>query len=144
MVKGNFVKLRDFEVMEAQLRNQESALLIPGIRNNANDDASDQEKGTMQLAPLIFKEQIFSCIKKSFLYRKKEFVANVVSAPVDNVGDQKRMLLLPGEVGEEDFLESRFPTLRIEWSNKRLAGGPLLEPGWKQKADSFSGCKMAI
>ncbi|GFX63143.1 hypothetical protein TNCV_4191781 [Trichonephila clavipes] len=30
--------------MEAQLRNEESVPLIQGIQNNANDDASDQEK----------------------------------------------------------------------------------------------------
>ncbi|GFY16983.1 retrovirus-related Pol polyprotein from transposon 297 [Trichonephila clavipes] len=44
--------------------------------------------------------------------RKEEFAANVVPAPFDDVGDQKRMVLLPEEVGEECFLESSPPTFR--------------------------------
>ncbi|GFY15061.1 uncharacterized protein TNCV_4493201 [Trichonephila clavipes] len=40
----NLVILSNCEVMEAQLRNEESVPLIQGIENNANDDASDQEK----------------------------------------------------------------------------------------------------
>ncbi|GFY15098.1 uncharacterized protein TNCV_4493511 [Trichonephila clavipes] len=41
---GSLVILSDCEVMEAQLRNEESVPLIQGIENNVNDDASDQEK----------------------------------------------------------------------------------------------------
>ncbi|GFY56389.1 uncharacterized protein TNIN_307491 [Trichonephila inaurata madagascariensis] len=48
----NLVKLSNCEVMEAQLRNEESVPLISGIENNANDDASDQEKASMQLLPV--------------------------------------------------------------------------------------------
>ncbi|GFV11067.1 hypothetical protein TNCV_2718111 [Trichonephila clavipes] len=53
-------------------------------------------------------------------------VANVVSAPFDYIGDQKRMVLLPEEVGEKDFLESRSPTFRIDSSTKGHARGPVL------------------
>ncbi|GFY70821.1 uncharacterized protein TNIN_486851 [Trichonephila inaurata madagascariensis] len=49
---GNLVKLSVCEVMEAQLRSKESAPLIRGIENNVNDDASDQEKASMQLLPV--------------------------------------------------------------------------------------------
>ncbi|GFY62199.1 uncharacterized protein TNIN_448841 [Trichonephila inaurata madagascariensis] len=49
---GNLVKLSDCEIMEAQLRNEESVPLIPGIENNANDNVSDQEKASMQLLPV--------------------------------------------------------------------------------------------
>ncbi|GFV66349.1 hypothetical protein TNCV_2784051 [Trichonephila clavipes] len=45
-------------------------------------------------------------------YYKVGFVLNVVPAPVDDVGDQKRIVLLPEEVGEEGFLESSPPTFR--------------------------------
>ncbi|GFY69181.1 uncharacterized protein TNIN_398291 [Trichonephila inaurata madagascariensis] len=47
----NLVKRSNCEVMEAQLRNEESVPLIPGIENenNASDDTSDQEKASMQL-----------------------------------------------------------------------------------------------
>ncbi|GFV52370.1 uncharacterized protein TNCV_3216011 [Trichonephila clavipes] len=38
--------------MEAQLKNEESASLIQGIDNNANDDASDQEEASIQLVPV--------------------------------------------------------------------------------------------
>ncbi|GFY04874.1 uncharacterized protein TNCV_2175301 [Trichonephila clavipes] len=38
--------------MEAQLKNEESAPLIQGIENNVNDDASDQEKASIQLVPV--------------------------------------------------------------------------------------------
>ncbi|GFS99765.1 uncharacterized protein TNCV_1095741 [Trichonephila clavipes] len=48
----NLVKLSDCEVMEAQLRNEESVPLIQEIENNANDDASNQEKASMQLVPV--------------------------------------------------------------------------------------------
>ncbi|GFS61411.1 uncharacterized protein TNIN_245951 [Trichonephila inaurata madagascariensis] len=48
----NLVKLSTCEVTEAQLRSEESTPLIPGIKNNANDDASDQEKASMQLLPV--------------------------------------------------------------------------------------------
>ncbi|GFY45490.1 retrovirus-related Pol polyprotein from transposon 17.6 [Trichonephila inaurata madagascariensis] len=48
----NLVKLSNCEVMEAQLRNEESVPLIPGIENKVNDDASDQEKASMQLLPV--------------------------------------------------------------------------------------------
>ncbi|GFV84747.1 uncharacterized protein TNCV_4297291 [Trichonephila clavipes] len=49
----NLVKLSNCEVMESQLRNEESAPLIQGLENNANDDASDQEKASMQLVPWL-------------------------------------------------------------------------------------------
>ncbi|GFY49800.1 uncharacterized protein TNIN_227741 [Trichonephila inaurata madagascariensis] len=41
--------------MEAQLRNEESVSLIPGIQNNASDDISDQEKASMQLLPIRYE-----------------------------------------------------------------------------------------
>ncbi|GFU46344.1 hypothetical protein TNCV_2994891 [Trichonephila clavipes] len=58
--------------------------------------------------------------------RKKTLVVNVVPAPFDYVGDQKRMVLLPEEMGEKDFLESRFPTFRIDSSKKGHPRGPVL------------------
>ncbi|GFY37765.1 arginine-glutamic acid dipeptide repeats protein [Trichonephila inaurata madagascariensis] len=48
----NLVKLSAYEVMEAQLRSEESAPLIRGIENNVNDDASDQEKHPCNLATI--------------------------------------------------------------------------------------------
>ncbi|GFU11324.1 uncharacterized protein TNCV_107751 [Trichonephila clavipes] len=56
---GNLVKLSDYEVMEAQLRNEELVFLIQGIENNANDVASDQEKASMQLVPV--KHELYTC-----------------------------------------------------------------------------------
>ncbi|GFS97801.1 FERM domain-containing protein 4A [Trichonephila clavipes] len=53
-------------------------------------------------------------------------VENVVPAPFDYVGDQKRMVLLFEEVGEKGFLESRSPTFRIDSSRKGHARGPVL------------------
>ncbi|GFW25402.1 hypothetical protein TNCV_3721301 [Trichonephila clavipes] len=47
-------------------------------------------------------------------------VANVVPVPFDYVGDQTRMLLLPEEVGEKSFPESRSPTFRIDSSRKDI------------------------
>ncbi|GFX59694.1 hypothetical protein TNCV_1777341 [Trichonephila clavipes] len=49
-------------------------------------------------------------------------VANVVPAPVDDVGDQKRMVLLPEEVGEEGFIESSPPTFRDGLVYKKACG----------------------
>ncbi|GFT34878.1 hypothetical protein TNCV_3878881 [Trichonephila clavipes] len=60
-------------------------------------------------------------------------VANVVPAPFDYFGDQKRMVLLPEEVGEKDFLESIPLRSEIDSFRKRHAGEPLLDPGWKQE-----------
>ncbi|GFU65876.1 hypothetical protein TNCV_5011741 [Trichonephila clavipes] len=58
--------------------------------------------------------------------RKEEFVANVGPTPFDNVGDQKRMVLLPEEVWEKGFQESRSPTFRIDSPRKGHARGPVL------------------
>ncbi|PRD23466.1 UNVERIFIED_CONTAM: hypothetical protein NCL1_46270 [Trichonephila clavipes] len=52
---GNLVILSDCEVMEAQLRNL-------GIENNANDDASDQEKASIQLVPVRYELYIDNTI----------------------------------------------------------------------------------
>ncbi|GFW16670.1 uncharacterized protein TNCV_2352921 [Trichonephila clavipes] len=93
---GNLVKLSNYEVMEAQLKNEESASLIQGIENNANDDASDQAEASIQLVP-----------------------------------NQKRMLLLPEEVGEKGFLESRSPTFRIDSSGKGMQRTEFEGPDWR-------------
>ncbi|GFS93332.1 hypothetical protein TNCV_2697871 [Trichonephila clavipes] len=51
-------------------------------------------------------------------------VANVGPTPFDYVGDQKRMVLLPEEVGEKGFLKPRSPMLRIDSFRKGHARGP--------------------
>ncbi|GFX98770.1 uncharacterized protein TNCV_1503461 [Trichonephila clavipes] len=48
----NLVKLSACEIMEAQLRSEESAPLIRGTENGASDEASDQEGAFMQLIPV--------------------------------------------------------------------------------------------
>ncbi|GFX90037.1 uncharacterized protein TNCV_887351 [Trichonephila clavipes] len=52
---GNLVKFSDCEVMEAQLRNEESAPLIQGIENGVSVEASDQEGASTQLVPVRHK-----------------------------------------------------------------------------------------
>ncbi|GFT32220.1 uncharacterized protein TNCV_1034891 [Trichonephila clavipes] len=82
---GNLVKLSNCEVMEAQLKNEESASLIQGIENNANDDASDQEEASIQLISAFDLQRT-----ELFLYQKKfsleegGVVANVVPEPEAN------------------------------------------------------------
>ncbi|GFU85238.1 uncharacterized protein TNCV_2385451 [Trichonephila clavipes] len=61
-------------------------------------------------------------------------VANVVRAPFDYVGNQKRKVLLPEGVGEKGFLESRSPTFRIDSSRKDMRRTGFEGPDWKQKA----------
>ncbi|GFU25946.1 hypothetical protein TNCV_5104451 [Trichonephila clavipes] len=71
-------------------------------------------------------------------------MANVVPAPFDYVGDQKRMVLLPEEVGERGFLESRSPTFRIDSSKGGHARGPVFEgPDWRrrQKRELYILCR---
>ncbi|GFT87945.1 hypothetical protein TNCV_800301 [Trichonephila clavipes] len=70
--------------------------------------------------------------KGAFLY----FVANVVPAPVDDVGDQERMVLLPEEVGEKGFLGSMSPTFRDRLLYKRTREDRCYGPGWKQRAET--------
>ncbi|GFT72285.1 uncharacterized protein TNCV_1390091 [Trichonephila clavipes] len=53
-------------------------------------------------------------------------VVNVIRAPFDYVGNQKRMVLLPEGVGEKGFLESRSHTFRIDSSRKGHARRPVL------------------
>ncbi|GFU36304.1 hypothetical protein TNCV_559401 [Trichonephila clavipes] len=60
-------------------------------------------------------------------------VANVVPAPVDGVGNQKRMVLLPKIVGEKDFLQSTSPTFRDRLVEKRMCEDRFEGPCWKQK-----------
>ncbi|GFW95435.1 hypothetical protein TNCV_1721371 [Trichonephila clavipes] len=48
--------------------------------------------------------------------------------------DQKRMVLLPEEVGEKGFLESRSPTFRIDSSGKGMRRTGFEGPDWRQKA----------
>ncbi|GFV68075.1 uncharacterized protein TNCV_1873571 [Trichonephila clavipes] len=52
---GNLVKLSACEIIEAQLRSEESAYLIWGTENGASDEASDQEGASMQLIPVRHK-----------------------------------------------------------------------------------------
>ncbi|GFW96550.1 retrovirus-related Pol polyprotein from transposon 297 [Trichonephila clavipes] len=54
------------------------------------------------------------------------------------------MVLLPEEVGEKGFLESIPLRSEIDSSRKRHAGGPFLEPGWKQKAEKCSGYNVVV
>ncbi|GFV82611.1 uncharacterized protein TNCV_1618401 [Trichonephila clavipes] len=68
------------------------------------------------------------------LKRKEEFVANVVPAPFNYVGDRKRMVLLPEEVREMGFLESRSFTFRIDSSGKDMRNTGFEDPDWRQKA----------
>ncbi|GFV26512.1 uncharacterized protein TNCV_3361651 [Trichonephila clavipes] len=44
---GNLVQIRDCEVMEAQLRSEESAPLIRETENGASDEASDPDKASI-------------------------------------------------------------------------------------------------
>ncbi|GFT63014.1 uncharacterized protein TNCV_1607731 [Trichonephila clavipes] len=219
---GNLVKIRDCEVMEAQLSNEESAPLIRGTENGASDEASDQEEASIQLVPVShdlcidtieplpiapargkhilpdmsmsprchqtvterlkrkpkkgdikwtsecpeffrqlegnlstnsvlyapdFTKRFFFNPKQFylfffldlqrtelFLHQKKfsleegEVVANVVPGP------QKRIVLLPEEVGEKGFLEFRSPTFRIDSSGKGMRRTGFEGPDWRQKA----------
>ncbi|GFV00303.1 uncharacterized protein TNCV_2117571 [Trichonephila clavipes] len=52
---GNLVKLSACEIIEAQLRSEESAHLIRGTENGASDEESDQEGASMQLIPVRHK-----------------------------------------------------------------------------------------
>ncbi|GFU11797.1 hypothetical protein TNCV_2403001 [Trichonephila clavipes] len=61
-------------------------------------------------------------------------VANVIRAPFDYVGNQKRMVLLPEGVGEKGFLESRSPTFRIDSFRKDMRKTGFEGPDWRQKA----------
>ncbi|GFW56875.1 hypothetical protein TNCV_161051 [Trichonephila clavipes] len=60
-------------------------------------------------------------------------VTNVAPAPFDVVGDQKRMMMLPEEVGEKGFLESRSPTFRIDSSRKDMRMTGFRGSDWRQK-----------
>ncbi|GFX50873.1 hypothetical protein TNCV_2732251 [Trichonephila clavipes] len=68
---------------------------------------------------------MFSSLAAPLTELKEEFVANVVPAPFDYVGDPKRMVLLPEEVGEKGFLKTRSPTFWIDSSRKRHDRGPV-------------------
>ncbi|GFU49134.1 hypothetical protein TNCV_573711 [Trichonephila clavipes] len=59
---------------------------------------------------LSFREQLISEQRND---PELSHVANVGPTPFDYLGDQTRMVLLPEEVGEKGFLESRSPTFRI-------------------------------
>ncbi|GFT57848.1 hypothetical protein TNCV_4865731 [Trichonephila clavipes] len=48
--------------------------------------------------------------------------------------DQKRMVLLPEEVGEKGFLESRSPTFRIDSSGKDMRRTGFEGSDWRQRA----------
>ncbi|GFS98647.1 hypothetical protein TNCV_4679651 [Trichonephila clavipes] len=52
--------------------------------------------------------------------------------------DQKRMVLQPEEVGEKGFLESHFPTFRIDSSGKDMRRTGFEGPDWRQKAKTRS------
>ncbi|GFU40222.1 uncharacterized protein TNCV_3624511 [Trichonephila clavipes] len=52
---GNLIKLSACEIIEAQLRSEESAHLIRGTENGASDEASDLEGASMQLIPVRHK-----------------------------------------------------------------------------------------
>ncbi|GFY33676.1 uncharacterized protein TNCV_4593881 [Trichonephila clavipes] len=52
---GNLVKLSACEIIEAQLRSDESAHLIWGTENGASDETNDQEGASMQLIPVRHK-----------------------------------------------------------------------------------------
>ncbi|GFT46402.1 hypothetical protein TNCV_2299121 [Trichonephila clavipes] len=54
------------------------------------------------------------------------------------------MLLLPEEVGEKGFLESRFPTFRIDSSRKDMRRTGFEDPDWRQKAEMCSGSSPAV
>ncbi|GFW33007.1 transposable element Tc3 transposase [Trichonephila clavipes] len=64
-------------------------------------------------------------------------VANVGPTPFDYVGDQKRMVLLPEEVGEKGFLKSCSPTFRIDSSRKGHARGPVLRVRMEAEGRNF-------
>ncbi|GFS51853.1 hypothetical protein TNCV_2959461 [Trichonephila clavipes] len=49
-------------------------------------------------------------------------VANVVPAPFDYVGDQKRMVLLPEEVGRKRFPRISFPYITDRLVQKKACG----------------------
>ncbi|GFT62848.1 uncharacterized protein TNCV_1606741 [Trichonephila clavipes] len=66
--------------------------------------------------------------QKKFSLEEGEVVANVVPGP------QKRIVLLPEEVGEKGFLEFRSPTFRIDSSGKGMRRTGVEGPDWRQKA----------
>ncbi|GFU49137.1 hypothetical protein TNCV_573741 [Trichonephila clavipes] len=72
--------------------------------------------------------------QKKFSLQKGGVVVNVGPTPFHYVGDQKRMVLLPKEVGEKGFLESRSPTFRIDSSRKDIRRTGFEGPDWRQKA----------
>ncbi|GFT64996.1 uncharacterized protein TNCV_3615011 [Trichonephila clavipes] len=110
---GNLVKLSKCEVMEAHMRNEESAPLSQGIENNVNDDASDREKASKQL------------FLKKFSLEEGGVVANIVPAPhptpVDDVGDQKRMVV------EKGLRESTSPYVPRITRREKDVRGPVMK-----------------
>ncbi|GFX84746.1 hypothetical protein TNCV_125141 [Trichonephila clavipes] len=105
---GNLVILSDCEVMEAQLRNL--------VKLSYCEVMEAQLRNLVKLSNCEVIEA----------QRKEEFVANVVPASVDDVGDQERMVLLPEEIGDKGFLESIPLRSERDSSRKRHAVGPLL------------------
>ncbi|GFW65104.1 hypothetical protein TNCV_393701 [Trichonephila clavipes] len=65
--------------------------------------------------------------QKKFSLEEGDVVANVVPGP------QKRMVLLPEEVGEKGFLESCSPTSWIDSSGKDMRRTGFEGTDWRQK-----------
>ncbi|GFW16606.1 hypothetical protein TNCV_2352291 [Trichonephila clavipes] len=157
----SLININTNELIEIQQKSKESAPSIQKIENGMNNEVRDQEIAPMQLVPV--RREIFSKLNvdrvgplsitpgnKYILpnmcmsprhhesvpvsLRKEEFKANVAPAPVDDVADQERMLLLPEEVGEKCFLESMCPLhSEIDSSNKGYARTVLRVPAGREQ-----------
>ncbi|GFV19795.1 uncharacterized protein TNCV_480211 [Trichonephila clavipes] len=75
----------------------------------------------------IFQPETILFFLKSSLKRKEELWRMLFQ-------DQKRMVLLPEEVGEKGFLESRSSTFQIDSSGKGMRRTGFEDPDYRQKA----------
>ncbi|GFV63015.1 integrase catalytic domain-containing protein, partial [Trichonephila clavipes] len=98
---GSFLRpVRKLYLLEVMEKNKSS------VHPTNSPLFSDVNEGSH----LLYSEKLILYLKDLFVLRKEDFVVKVVPVPFDYVGDQKRMVLLPEEVGEKGFLESRSPT----------------------------------
>ncbi|GFU34678.1 hypothetical protein TNCV_1993891 [Trichonephila clavipes] len=82
--------------------------------------AEDDSCSSNPLSKLPHQENLINLSRDRF-NMDQTLVANVVPAPFDYVGNQKRKVLLPEEEGEKGLLESRSPTRQ---KAKTWAGSP--------------------
>ncbi|GFT70189.1 retrovirus-related Pol polyprotein from transposon 412 [Trichonephila clavipes] len=125
---GNLVKLSACEIIEAQLRSEESAHLIRGTENGASDEASDQEGASLQLIPVRHKVS-------TELYVDRIGPLPVIPGYKHILSDVGRRSCSESseEVGEKGLLESRSPTFRIDSSGKDMRRTGFEGPDWRRR-----------